>query len=58
MRAPRTTTKDKMRRLLLAILACTLVPAAAHAQRTQRPALHGQEWMAVTGKPLGTTAGA
>ncbi len=25
---------------------------------TQRPPLHGQHWMAVTGKPLGATAGA
>ena len=30
----------------------------ALAQRTQKPPLHGQEWMAVTGKPLGATAGA
>jgi gamma-glutamyltranspeptidase/glutathione hydrolase len=26
--------------------------------RTQKPALHGQHWMAVTGKPLAATAGA
>jgi len=39
---------------LCASLAC--VPAAA--QRTQKPPLHGQEWMAVTGKPLGAAAGA
>jgi gamma-glutamyltranspeptidase/glutathione hydrolase len=30
---------------------------AAHA-RTQKPALHAQHWMAVTGKPLAATAGA
>ncbi|MDB6091915.1 MAG: Gamma-glutamyltranspeptidase [Gammaproteobacteria bacterium] len=30
-----------------------------HAQaRTQKPPLHGRHWMAVTGKPLGATAGA
>ena len=35
------------------------MPAAnVLAQRTQKPPLHGQEWMAVTGKPLGATAGA
>ena len=43
-------------RLVLA-LALAAVPAA-HAQRTQKPPLHGQEWMAVTGKPLGAAAGA
>ena len=26
--------------------------------RTQKPALHGRHWMAVTGKPLAATAGA
>jgi hypothetical protein len=25
---------------------------------TQKPPLHGRQWMAVTGKPLGATAGA
>jgi gamma-glutamyltranspeptidase/glutathione hydrolase len=33
--------------------------AAPEAQaRTQKPALHGRHWMAVTGKPLAATAGA
>lgn len=27
-------------------------------QRTQKPILHGKHWMAITGKPLGATAGA
>lgn len=27
-------------------------------QRTQKPVLHGKHWMAITGKPLGATAGA
>jgi len=31
---------------------------AAHAQRTMKPVLHGRHWMAITGKPLGATAGA
>lgn len=44
-------------RLLIA-LTLAFVPVAAEAQRTQKPPLHGQEWMAVTGKPLGATAGA
>jgi len=28
------------------------------AQRTMKPTLHGRHWMAITGKPLGATAGA
>ena len=44
----------------LAVIALCLAAAApsAHAQRTQKPPLHGQDWMAVTGKPLGAAAGA
>ena len=40
--------------LSLAILG----PPPAVAQRTQKPVLHGRHWVAVTGKPLGATAGA
>ena len=32
--------------------------AGAIAQQTQKPPLHGKNWMAVTGKPLAATAGA
>jgi gamma-glutamyltranspeptidase/glutathione hydrolase len=47
------------RRLAAALVAVlALLPVAAPAQRTQKPPLHGQEWMAVTGKPLGAAAGA
>ncbi len=28
------------------------------AQRTEKPVLHGRHWVAITGKPLGATAGA
>jgi gamma-glutamyltranspeptidase/glutathione hydrolase len=42
--------------LVAAILAALAQPAPA--QRTHKPPLHGQEWMAVTGKPLAATAGA
>jgi gamma-glutamyltranspeptidase / glutathione hydrolase len=44
-------------RLFLALLLAT-IPATALSQRTQKPPLHGQDWMAVTGKPLGAAAGA
>jgi gamma-glutamyltranspeptidase/glutathione hydrolase len=39
------------------VLLALLVPASADAQRTERPPLHGQHWVAVTGKPLAATAG-
>jgi gamma-glutamyltranspeptidase/glutathione hydrolase len=39
------------------LLLCIAVFGAADA-KTVKPALHGQHWVAVTGKPLGATAGA
>jgi gamma-glutamyltranspeptidase / glutathione hydrolase len=45
-----------VRRCLL--LACVLFPTMLFAQRTQKPALHGRHWVAITGKPLGAEAGA
>jgi len=37
----------------------TYSPAIARSiARTQKPPLHGRHWMAITGKPLGATAGA
>src|SRR5712671_6183597 len=49
-----------MKRIAAALL-LTLLTASASAQqtliRTQKPPLHGSHWMAVTGKPLGATAG-
>lgn len=44
--------------LILAAAATTLAPSLGEAQRTQKPPLHGKHWVAVTGKPLGATAGA
>jgi len=45
--------------LSAAILCCAaLFTPHAAAQRTQKPVLHGKDWMAITGKPLGATAGA
>jgi gamma-glutamyltranspeptidase/glutathione hydrolase len=41
--------------LLATVLA---LPAAGAPPRTAKPPLHGQHWMAITGKPLGATAGA
>ena len=42
---------------LLVLLSLRPAPPVL-AQRTQRPVLHGRHWVAVTGKPLGATAGA
>src|SRR6188508_2168873 len=44
---------------LTALTALTvLVTGTLNAQRTVKPPLHGRHWMAITGKPLGATAGA
>jgi gamma-glutamyltranspeptidase/glutathione hydrolase len=40
------------------LVALVLQPARTTAQRAQKPPLHGRHWMAITGKPLGATAGA
>ncbi|HSF16770.1 MAG TPA: gamma-glutamyltransferase [Vicinamibacteria bacterium] len=34
------------------------MPVLALAEPTQKPPLHGRHWVAITGKPLGATAGA
>ncbi|HUO83649.1 MAG TPA: gamma-glutamyltransferase, partial [Thermoanaerobaculia bacterium] len=43
-------------RLAIALLLCCSLPLSA--QRTQKPPLHARHWIAITGKPLGATAGA
>lgn len=45
-----------MKRYLIACL--LLTGASATAQKTQKPVIHGRNWMAITGKPLAATAGA
>ena len=48
-------------RLALGLAVLTAVPAFASAQQrpqTQKPPLHARHWIAITGKPLGATAGA
>jgi gamma-glutamyltranspeptidase / glutathione hydrolase len=42
----------------LAFLLLIALPVIALAQQTEKPPLHGQNWMAITGKPLAATAGA
>ncbi len=46
-----------MKKAILYILAITNMVLAT-AQPTQKPPLHGKNWMAITGKPLAATAGA
>jgi gamma-glutamyltranspeptidase / glutathione hydrolase len=46
-----------MKKYLLLVFLCSQLLSAA-AQTTQKPPLHGKNWMAITGKPLGATAGA
>ncbi len=42
----------------LVLTGLLLLPTTALAQRTVKPVLHGKHWVAITGKPLGATAGA
>ena len=48
------------RRAILAACLFGIVQTPLHAQsqRTQKPPLHAAHWLAITGKPLGATAGA
>jgi gamma-glutamyltranspeptidase/glutathione hydrolase len=47
------------RRIAALVLAgAVFATGALEAQQTQKPVLHGSHWMAITGKPLGATAGA
>lgn len=45
-----------MKKYLLSF--CLIFPLFLTAQRTQKPAIHAKHWLAITGKPLGATAGA
>jgi gamma-glutamyltranspeptidase/glutathione hydrolase len=42
---------------LTVLAAATLLHFSARGQQTQKPVLHGKNWMAITGKPLAATAG-
>lgn len=45
-----------MKRIFLCLLICIVVHSA-NSQQTQKPVLHGKNWMAITGKPLAATSG-
>ena len=46
-----------MKKLLLIAGAMMVLVCALQAQPTQKPPLHGKNWMAITGKPLAAAAG-
>ncbi len=46
-----------MKRCLILFLFIYQLSNTALAQQTQKPPLHGKNWMAITGKPLAATAG-
>jgi gamma-glutamyltranspeptidase/glutathione hydrolase len=51
--------QKKLRNLItcFAVVALLAVAAASHS-KTYKPLLHGKHWVAITGKPLGASAGA
>jgi len=55
----RRLLRSRFVHLLFAAVLVQATAATTSAQtRTEKPPLHGQKWMAITGKPLGATAGA
>ena len=47
-----------IRGLFLSIIIAISIQYSGQSQRTQKPVLHAKKWLAITGKPLGATAGA
>ncbi len=43
---------------LIVVFLLVLLGNSVNAQNTVKPVLHGKKWVAITGKPLGATAGA
>ena len=52
------STRMHMLGAMALLTAWMAFPTALTAQRTAKPVLHGRHWVAITGKPLGATAGA
>jgi len=50
--------RSRSRATVALLIALLVMPVAGSAQQTAKPVLHGRHWMAITGKPLGATAGA
>jgi gamma-glutamyltranspeptidase/glutathione hydrolase len=47
-----------MKRSLLLCLLAAVLSHNTFSQKTQKPVIHGKNWVAITGKPLAATAGA
>ena len=45
-------------RIIFSLIVAFFFVSVVHSQQTQKPPLHGKNWMAITGKPLAATAGA
>jgi len=45
-------------KIILLTLIFLVMASSMTAQKTEKPVLHGKHWVAITGKPLGATAGA
>src|SRR5207248_5921392 len=58
-KSPPASVTGLARTALTAMVSASVIFGGPHAQgRTQKPALYGRHWMAVTGKPIAATAGA
>lgn len=50
--------RNLLQALSLVLLVVIALSPGIYCQRTAKPVIHGRHWMAITGKPLGATAGA
>ena len=48
---------ESMKKYILFFLVTFVCSTNLNAQQTQKPPLHGKDWVAITGKPLAATAG-
>lgn len=51
------TNQETMKKYILILVLTSLSVVNVLAQQTQKPPLHGKDWVAITGKPLAATAG-
>jgi gamma-glutamyltranspeptidase/glutathione hydrolase len=51
------TNLSIMKKYIATLLLSSLCVFQGQAQQTQKPPLHGKDWVAITGKPLAATAG-
>lgn len=51
------TNQSTMKKYIVTLVLTSLCVVNVMAQQTQKPPLHGKDWVAITGKPLAATAG-